>query len=34
MNRRIRKKYGTQEKFEEAFKKEVQPDKHGNISVD
>lgn len=34
MNRRIRKKFDTKEKFEEAFKSEVKPDKHGNISVD
>lgn len=34
MNRRIKKKYGTQEKFEEAFKKEVEADKNGNVSVD
>ena len=33
MNRRIRKKF-TQDKFDEMFKKEVKPDKHGNISVD
>lgn len=34
MNRRIRKKFGTKDKFEEAFKNEVKPDKHGNVSVD
>ena len=34
MNRRIRKKFTTEKDFEEAFKKEVKPDKHGNISVD
>jgi hypothetical protein len=33
MNRRIRKKF-TKDTFDEAFKKEVKPDKHGNISVD
>ena len=34
MNRRIKKKFGTKEKFDELFKKEVETDKHGNISVD
>ena len=34
MNRRIRKKFTTQKDFDDAFKKEVKPDKHGNISVD
>lgn len=34
MNRRIKSKFGTKEKFEEAFKKDVHADKNGNISVD
>ena len=34
MNRRIKKKFGTKEKFDEAFKRDVETDKHGNISVD
>lgn len=34
MNRRIRKKFDSKEKFEEEFMKEIKTDKHGNISVD
>jgi len=34
MNRRIKKKFGTKEKFDEVFKKDVQCDKNGNVSVD
>lgn len=34
MNRRIKRKFGTKEKWEEEFKKEQKPDKNGNVSVD
>ena len=35
MNRRIKRNFdGSREKFAESFKKEVQADKNGNVSVD
>lgn len=34
MNRRLKTKFGSKEKFEEAFKQDVHADKNGNISVD
>ena len=34
MNRRIRRKFGTKENWDEAFKNEQKPDKNGNVSVD
>lgn len=34
MNRRIKRKFGTKEKWDEAFSKDQKADKNGNVSVD
>ena len=34
MNRRIKRKFGTVDKWNEAFSKDQKPDKNGNVSVD